>query len=249
MAGHSKFKNIMHRKGAQDRKRTRIFSRLAREITVAARLGGVDPNANPRLRLAMQEARGQNMPKDNIERAIAKVEGGAAEDLEEIVYEGYGPGGVAFVVEAMTDNRNRTAASIRSCFNRHGGSLAEGGAVTFQFERVGEIVFGPGVADADAVLEAAIEAGADDAVTEEDGHRIRCSREGLAEVSRELEVHLGNPPGSSRLVWSPLATVPVGGEDANRVVRLYAALNDDDDVQEVYANFEIPDELLEDLAA
>ena len=249
MAGHSKFKNIMHRKGAQDRKRTRIFSRLAREITVAARLGGVDPDANPRLRLAMQEARGQNMPKDNIERAIAKVEGGNAEDLMEIVYEGYGPGGVAFIVEAMTDNRNRTAASIRSRFNRHGGSLAEGGAVTFQFERVGEIVFEPGVADADAVLEAAIEAGADDAVTEEEGHRIRCTREGLSEVSRELELHLGAPPGSSRLVWSPLATVPVAGEDASRVVRLYEALNDDDDVQEVYSNFEIPDELLEDLTA
>ncbi len=249
MAGHSKFKNIMHRKGAQDRKRTRIFSRLAREITVAARLGGVDPNANPRLRLAMQEARGQNMPKDNIERAIAKVEGGTADDLDEITYEGYGPGGVAFVVEAMTDNRNRTAASIRSRFNRLGGSLAEGGAVTFQFERIGEVVFDPGAASADAVLEAAIEAGADDAVSEEDGHRIRCSRSDLAEVSRELEERLGAPPGTSRLVWSPLATVPVSGDDASRVIRLYESLSEDEDVQEVYANFEVPDELLEDLAA
>ena len=249
MAGHSKFKNIMHRKGAQDRKRTRIFSRLAREIMVAARLGGIDPTSNPRLRLAMQEARGQNMPKDNIERAIAKVEGDAADDLQEIVYEGYGPGGVAFVVEAMTDNRNRTAASIRSRFNRHGGSLAEGGAVTFQFERIGEVVFDPDVANADAVLEAAIEAGADDAVSEDDGHRIRCTREELAEVSRELEEQLGAPPGSSRLVWSPLATVLVAGEDAGRVVRLYEALAEDDDVQEVHANFEIPDELLEELAA
>ncbi len=249
MAGHSKFKNIMHRKGAQDRKRTRIFSRLAREITVAARLGGTDPGSNPRLRLAMQEARGQNMPKDNIERAIAKVEGGAEEQLEEIVYEGYGPAGVAFVVEAMTDNRNRTAASIRARFNRNGGSLAEGGAVTFQFERIGEVTFEPAVADADAVFEAAINAGAEDAVSDGDGHRIRCSREDLAEVSRGLEEELGAPPGSSRLVWSPLATVPVAGDDAGRVVRLYESLSEDDDVQEVYANFEVPEELLEDLAA
>ena len=239
----------MHRKGAQDRKRTRIFSRLAREITVAARLGGPDPTANPRLRLAVQEARGQNMPKDNIERAMAKAAGGNAEDLEEALYEGYGPGGVAFVVEAMTDNRNRTAASLRARFGRHGGSLAEGGSVTFQFQHVGEILFAADAADADSVLEAAIEAGAEDAVSESDGHRIRCRRNDLVEVSRGISEMLGAPPASCRLVWAPLASVPLDGDAAAGVLRLYESLNEDDDVQEVYANFEIPDAMLEELAA
>jgi len=248
LAGHSKFKNIMHRKGAQDRKRTRLFSRLAREVTVAARMGGTDPGSNPRLRLAMQEARSQNMPKDNIERAIAKVEGGTAEELEEIRYEGYGPGGVAFVVETVTDNRNRTASAVRTRFNRHGGSLAETGAVTFQFEHVGEITFDAAAADADAVLEAAIEAGAEDADSDEDGHRVRCLRESLAEVASGLEARLGVPPERSRLVWSPLATVPVDEEDARRALALYEALSECDDVQEVHANFEVPDALLGDLA-
>ena len=243
MAGHSQFKNIMHRKGAQDRKRGRIFSRLSREITVAARLGGADPDGNPRLRLAIQEARGQNMPKDNIQRAVGKAEGGDAADYQEVLYEGYGPGGVGFVVEALTDNRNRTAASIRARFSKGGGTLAEGGAVIFMFDRLGEIVFPPATAKVEAVLEAAIEAGAEDVASDADGHRIFCSRGNLGEAARVLEERLGAAPERARLIWWPRDGIPVEGADAEKAAVLFESLNEDDDVQAVYTNFEMTDEV------
>ncbi len=249
MAGHSQFKNIMHRKGAQDKKRAKVFARLVREIAVASRFGGTDPNSNSRLRFAIQEARGQNMPKDTIERAIRKAEGGTAEDYAEVTYEGYGPGGVGFVVEALTDNRNRTAASVRTRFGKCGGSLAEGGAVIFQFEQVGEITFDRDVADEEVILEAAIESDAIDAISEDHGHRVVCSRKDLTGVADKLEILLGAAPSSTRLVWSPRHTVKVAEEKAAEVLRLFELLNDDDDVQEVFANFDLPEELIERLAA
>ncbi|GAB4286413.1 MAG: YebC/PmpR family DNA-binding transcriptional regulator [Roseovarius sp.] len=200
MAGHSKWANIQHRKGRQDAARSKLFSKLSKEITVAARMGDPDPEKNPRLRLAIKEARSQSMPKENIERAIRKASGGEAEAYEEIRYEGYGPGGVAVIVEAMTDNRNRTASNVRSTFTKHGGSLGETGSVGFMFERKGEIVYGPEAGDADTVLLAAIEAGAEDVESGAEGHTIWCADTDLAEVASALEARLGESE-STRLAW------------------------------------------------
>ena len=240
MAGHSQFKNIMHRKGRVDAVRSKVFSKLAREITVSAKLGLPDPAMNPRLRAAILAARADNMPKDNIERAIKKAQGGDAESYEEIRYEGYGPGGAALIVEAMTDNRNRTASDIRSSFTKAGGNLAETGAVSFMFDRVGLVEFDPKVADADAVLEAAIEAGAEDVASTEDGHEVYCEGGSLAEVSRALEARFGEPRKAA-LVWRAQSTVAVDDEAAEKLVRLVETLEDQDDVQNVFVNFEVSD--------
>jgi YebC/PmpR family DNA-binding regulatory protein len=243
MAGHSQFKNIMHRKGRVDAQRSKIFGKLAREITVSAKLGLPDPNMNPRLRAAILAARAENMPKDNIERAIKKAQGGDAESYDEIRYEGYGPGGAALIVEAMTDNRNRTASDLRSVFTKNGGNLAETGAVAFMFNRVGVVEFDAKVADADAMLEAAIEAGADDVVSSEDGHEIYCDQGSLAEVSKALEARFGEPRKSA-LVWRAQNTVDVDDEAAEKLVRLVESLEDHDDVQNVFVNFEVSDAVM-----
>ncbi|HET6521270.1 MAG TPA: YebC/PmpR family DNA-binding transcriptional regulator [Geminicoccaceae bacterium] len=249
MAGHSQFKNIMHRKGRQDAKRARTFTRLVREVQVAARNGLPDPASNPRLRAAIQAARQANGPKENIDRAIRRGRGGEGESLEEIRYEGYGPGGVAVIVEALTDNRNRTAAEIRSTFSRLGGSLGETGSVSFQFDRVGQIRYPPDVADADAMLEAAIEAGASDCETTEEYHEITCAPDDLAAVGAALEERFG-PPDSALLTWRPQTTVPVDDEErAQTLLRLLESLDDSDDVQRVVANFEVPDEVMARLTA
>jgi YebC/PmpR family DNA-binding regulatory protein len=220
--------------------RSKVFSKLAREITVSAKLGLPDPAMNPRLRAAILAARAENMPKDNIERAIKKAQGGDAEAYEEIRYEGYGPGGAALIVEAMTDNRNRTASDIRSSFTRAGGNLAETGAVSFMFDRVGLVEFDPKVADADAMLEAAIEAGAEDVVSSEDGHGVYCEQGSLAEVSKALEARFGEPRKSA-LVWKAQSTLPVDDEAGEKLVRLVETLEDQDDVQNVFVNFEVSD--------
>ena len=247
MAGHSKFKNIMHRKGRQDAVRSKLFSKLSKELTVAAKMGGGDIEGNPRLRLAVQNARGQSMPKDNIQRAINKGAGGDSEDYEEIRYEGYGPGGVAIVVEVLTDNRNRSASNVRSAFSKNGGALGETGSVSFMFDRVGEVTYKPDVGDEDAVMEAAIEAGADDVQSGEDGHIITCAFEAIGEVSRALEDALGEPE-SVKLVWKPQTSTDVEEDKAGTLLRLVDALEDDDDVQNVYANFEVSDDVMEKLA-
>ncbi len=247
MAGHSKFKNIMHRKGAQDKKRSKVFSKLSKEITVAAKLGGPDPDANPRLRLAIQNARAQSMPKDNIQRAVSKAASGDQETFEEIRYEGYGPGGVAVIVETLTDNRNRTAGSVRSTFSKNGGSLGETGSVAFMFERVGEIAYPPDSGDADTLLEAAIEAGADDVVSDESGHLVSCTFETLGDVAKVLEEQLGSPESVSP-VWRAQTSVPVDEDKAGKLFKLISALEDDDDVQNVYANFDITEAVLAKLA-
>ena len=248
MAGHSQFKNIMHRKGRQDAVRSKLFSRLSKEITVAAKMGDADPDTNARLRLAVQNAKQQSMPKDNIERAITKAVGGEGEDYEEIRYEGYGPGGVAVIVEAMTDNRNRTASTIRSSFSKHGGALGETGSVAFMFDRVGEIIYPAGASDADTVLEAAIEAGAEDVVSDDDGHVITTAFEDLGDVAKALEDVLGEA-GSVRPIWRPQNATPVDEDKAGTLMKLIDALEDDDDVQNVYSNFEIDDAVLERLTA
>ena len=248
MAGHSQFKNIMHRKGRQDAARSKLFSRLSKEITVAAKLGDPDPDSNPRLRLAVQNARAQSMPKDNIERAISKATGGDSEDFEEIRYEGYGPGGVAFIVEAMTDNRNRTAGAVRACFAKNGGSLGETGSVGFMFDRVGEIIYPAEAGDADTILEAAIEAGAEDVTSDENGHIILTAFDELGDVASRLEPALGEAE-SVKPIWKPQNTVAVDEERAGTLMRLMAALEDDDDVQNIYANFEIDDEVMARLSA
>ena len=240
MAGHSQFKNIMHRKGRVDAQRSKLFGKLAREITVAAKLGLPDPDMNPRLRAAVLAARAENMPKDNIERAIKKAQGGDAESYDEIRYEGYGPGGAAVIVEAMTDNRNRTTSDIRSAFTKSGGSLAETGAVAFLFDRVGVVAFDAKVADADAMVEAAIEAGADDVVSNEDGHEIYCEQGALGEVTKALEARFGEPRKSA-LVWRSQNTVDVDDEAAEKLIRLVESLEDHDDVQNVFVNFEVSD--------
>lgn len=247
VAGHSQFKNIMFRKGAQDKKRARIFSRLGREITVAARSGLPDPDSNPRLRTAILAARAENMPKDNIERAIQKSQGADAASLEEIRYEGFGPGGVSVIVEAMTDNRNRTAGEVRTAFQKNGGSMGESGSVTYQFDRIGSVQFAASVTDADTMLEAAIEAGADDCVSAPDGHQISCEPASLHEVASALESRFG-PPLSTALIWKPRITVPVSADDAPGLLKMLAALDDNDDVQNVYANYEIDDAVMEKLA-
>ncbi len=246
MAGHSKWANIQHRKGRQDAARSKLFSKLAKEITVAAKLGDPDPDKNPRLRLAVKEARKQSVPKDVIERAIRKASGGDADNYEEIRYEGYGPGGVAVIVEAMTDNRNRTASTVRSTFTKHGGNLAETGAVSFMFERKGEITYKADVADADTVMEAAIEAGAEDVDSSADGHIIICADTDLNEVSSALEAALGESE-STRLIWQPQTTTELDLEGMQKLMRLINALEDDDDIQRVTTNFEASDEVLEQL--
>jgi len=243
MAGHSQFKNIMHRKGRQDAVRSKMFSKLAREITVAAKQGTPDPAMNPRLRLAVQNARAQSMPKDNIERAIKKASGGDSENYEEVRYEGYGPAGVAVIVEALTDNRNRTASNVRAAFTKSGGALGETGSVGFMFNRVGEIVYKLEVADADKVMEAAIEAGADDVQSDDEEHVIICAFENIGEVSKALEASLGEAE-SVKTVWKPTTGTPVDQEKAESVLRLISTLEDDDDVQNVYANLEVSDEVL-----
>ena len=247
MAGHSQFKNIMHRKGRVDAQRSKLFSKLAREITVAAKMGMPDPNMNPRLRAAILAARAENMPKDNIERAIKKAQGGDAENYDEIRYEGYGPGGAAIIVEAMTDNRNRTASDVRSTFTKSGGNLAETGAVSFMFDHVGVVQFAPEAADADAMFEAAIEAGADDVVSTPDGHEVYCEQGALADVTKALEARFGEPRKSA-LVWRPQNTIAVDDEAGEKLLRLMESLEDHDDVQNVFVNFEVSDALMQKMA-
>jgi YebC/PmpR family DNA-binding regulatory protein len=248
MAGHSQFKNIMHRKGRQDAVKAKMFSKLAREITVAAKMGTPDPDMNPRLRLAVLAAKAQSMPKDNIQRAINKAAGGDAENYDEVRYEGYGPGGVAVIVEALTDNRNRTASNVRAAFTKAGGALGETNSVSFMFDRVGEIVYPADAGDAEKVLEAAIEAGADDVQSDEEGHTILCAFEDIGEVAKALEAALGEAE-SVKTIWKPQNNIPVDEERAQSVLRLVSVLDDDDDVQNVYANFEVDDETLAKLSA
>ena len=248
MAGHSQFKNIMHRKGRQDAKRAREFTRLIREIQVAARAGLPDPALNPRMRSALQAARAANVPKDNIERAIRRGSGTEGEAYEEVRYEGYGPGGVALIVEALTDNRNRTAAEVRTAFSKLGGSLGETGSVSYQFDRVGEIRYGAEAADVETMLGAAIEAGAEDCRSSEDGHEIICAHDDLGAVREALEARFG-PPEVARLGWRPQAKVPVGSDHAETLFKLLEMLDDNDDVQTVVANFEVDDAVLERLSA
>lgn len=248
MAGHSQFKNIMHRKGRQDKIRAKVFSKLGREITVAAKMGGADPGMNPRLRLAVQSARAENMPKDNIERAIKKAAGGDAENYDEIRYEGYGAGGVALVVEALTDNRNRTGGAVRAAFTKHGGNLGATGSVAHMFTHVGEIVYATDAGDADAVLEAAIEAGAEDVVSDDTGHTITTQFEDLSSVASALEKVLGEPR-SAKAIWKPNLSTEVDQEKAESILKLVAALEEDDDVQNVYANFEVSEDVLSKMTA
>lgn len=248
MAGHSKFKNIMHRKGAQDAKRAKIFTKLGRELTVAAKIGGDDVDSNPRLRAAIAAARAQNMPKDNIQRAIQKGAGGGdGDNYEEIRYEGYGPGGVAVIVEALTDNRNRTAAEVRSYFTKFNGSLGETGSVSFQFERVGMITYPASVAEADAVFEQALEAGADDVESDDETHEITTSIEAFNEVRDALEAGLGEAE-EAKLGWKPTNTTPVDADKASTLMKLIDALEDSDDVQSVWGNHDVSDEVLASLA-
>ncbi len=243
MAGHSQFKNIMHRKGKQDKMRSKIFSKLSREITVAAKAGLPDPTANARLRLAIQNARAENLPKDNIERAIKKAQGGDAESYDSVRYEGYGPGGVAVIVEALTDNRNRTASNVRALFTKYGGNLGESGSVAFMFSRVGEILYPVAKASADAMLEAAIDAGADDAASDESGHTITCAFESIGEVSSALAAKFGDAE-SVKVVWKPQTLTPVDLEKAESLMKLVDGLDEDDDVQVVFSNADISDEIM-----
>ncbi len=243
MAGHSKWANIQHRKGRQDAARSKLFSKLSKEITVAAKMGDPDPEKNPRLRLAVKEAKSQSMPKDNIDRAIKKAIGGEGEAYEEIRYEGYGPNGVAVIVEAMTDNRNRTASTVRSTFTKNGGNLGETGSVGFMFERKGEVVYNAEAGDADTVMMAAIEAGAEDVESSEEGHIIICADTDLNEVSNALEADLGESE-TAKLIWQPTTTTELGLEDLQKLMKLVDALEDDDDVQRVTTNFEASDEVM-----
>ncbi len=247
MAGHSKFKNIMHRKGRQDAVRSKMFAKLSKEITVASKMGGPDPDGNPRLRLAIQNARGQSMPKDNIQRAVDKGAHGEGDDFFEIRYEGYGPGGVAVIVEALSDNKNRSASNIRACFTKNGGQMGETGSVGFMFDRMGEIKYPTAAGSEDTVMEAAIEAGADDVVSdlgeEGEGHTIYCGFEDLGDVSAALEAALGEAE-SVNPTWRPQNLIPVGEDKAPTLMKLMAALDDDEDVQRVYSNFEIDDEVM-----
>jgi YebC/PmpR family DNA-binding regulatory protein len=247
MAGHSQFKNIMYRKGAQDAKRSKLFSKLAREITVAAKQGLSDPNMNPRLRLAIQSARAENMPKDNIERAIKKAEGGDADAYEEIRYEGYGAGGVAVIVEALTDNRNRTASAVRSTFSKNGGSLGETGSVAFMFDHVGEIVYPASAADDEAMLEAAIEAGADDVQSDEEEHTVHTAPNELGTVANGLRA-AGLPLASEKHVSiSQNPSVVTDPAIARQILKLHDQLDDYQDTVNVFTNFEVADEILDQL--
>jgi len=246
MAGHSKYKNIMYRKGAQDKKRSSLFSKLSREITVAAKMGLPDPDANARLRAAIIAARAQSMPKDNIQRSIDKASAGDADNYEEIRYEGFGPGGVALIVEALSDNRNRTATNVRTAFSKNGGNLGASGSVSHGFERLGLIEYPEQAGDADKVFEAAIEAGGEDVESDEGGHRIWTSIDTLHEVAKALEPMLGEAEGT-KLAWKPSTEVTVVGDDAANLMKLIDTLEDDDDVQTVWGNYDVPDEELEKL--
>jgi len=248
MAGHSKWANIQHRKGRQDAVRAKLFSKFSKEITIAAKMGDPDPEKNPRLRLAVKEAKAQSMPKDNIERAIKKATGGDAEDYEEIRYEGYGPGGVAVIVEAMTDNRNRTASNVRSTFTKHGGNLGETGSVGFMFERKGEVIYPASAGDADSIMLAAIEAGAEDVESTAEGHTVWCADTDLNDVAMALEAELGESE-STRLVWRPTNTTPMDLEGLQKLMKLVESLEDDDDVQRVTTNFDASDAVLAELEA
>ena len=244
MAGHSKWANIQHRKGRQDAARSKLFSKLSKEITVAAKMGDPDPDKNPRLRLAVKEAKSNSVPKDVIERAIKKSTAGDGVDYEEIRYEGYGPNGVALIIEAMTDNRNRTASNVRSTFSKNGGTLGETGSVGFMFERKGEVAYGTDAGDADTVMMAAIEAGAEDVESSEEGHLIWCQDTDLNEVSIVLETELGESL-STKLIWKPTTTTKLDLEGMQKLMKLLDALEDDDDVQRVTANFEASDEVMQ----
>jgi len=248
MAGHSQFKNIMHRKGRQDAAKSKLFGKLAREITVSAKLGTPDPSMNPRLRAAMLAARAENMPKDNIERAIKKALGGDTDSYEQIRYEGYGPGGVAVIVEVLTDNRNRAAGEVRASFTKSGGNLAETGAVSFMFDHVGVIEYDAKAASAEDMFEAALEAGADDVVSTADTHEIYAAQAHFGSVAKALEGKFGEPRKAS-LTWRPQNTVAVDDDQGEKVLKLIEALNEQDDVQNVYANFEISDALMQRLSA
>ena len=241
MAGHSHAKNIMFRKGKSDAVRSKVFSKLAREITVAAKLGVPDPSMNARLRLAVTNARSLSMPRDNIERAIKKAIGSDSENYEAIRYEGYGPGGIAIIIETLTDNRNRTASNVRATLSKNGGALGETNSVGFMFDHVGEIAYPASAGDADKVMEAAIEAGADDVESDEDGHWIYTSFENIGEVAAGLEKSLGEAD-SVKAIWRPQNTVPVDGDKGATLLKVIGLLEDDDDVQNVYANYEMSDE-------
>ncbi|MDG1738175.1 MAG: YebC/PmpR family DNA-binding transcriptional regulator [Paracoccaceae bacterium] len=246
MAGHSKWANIQHRKGRQDALRSKLFSKLSKEITVAAKMGDPDPEKNPRLRLAVKEAKSQSVPKDVIDRAIKKSVAGEGDEYEEIRYEGYGPNGVAVIVEALTDNRNRTASTVRSTFSKNGGKLGETGSVGFMFDRMGEVVYGADVGDADTVMMAAIEAGAEDVESSDEGHVIYCADSDLNDVGTSLEGELGESE-STKLIWKPTTTTEMDLEAMQKLMRLVDALEDDDDIQRVTTNFEASDEVMEQL--
>lgn len=247
MAGHSKFKNIMHRKGAQDKKRSALFSKLSREITVAAKMGAPDPDMNPRLRLAMNTARGQSMPKDNIQRAIDKASMNDGENYEEIRFEGFGPGGVSLIVETLTDNRNRTVTNVRTIFSKNGGNMGESGSVTHGFELLGLITYPASVGSSEKVLEAALESGAEDLQSDEENHEIWTAADDLHAVVGELEKALGDPEGA-KLAWRPNVEVTLDEKDAGTLLKLIDALDDDDDVQTVWGNYDVPDDIMEKLS-
>jgi YebC/PmpR family DNA-binding regulatory protein len=247
MAGHSKWANIQHRKGKQDAARSKLFSKLAKEITVAAKMGDPDPDNNARLRLAVKEAKTNSMPKDVIDRAIKKSQGGDADTYENIRYEGYGPNGIAIIVEALTDNRNRTASNVRSYFTKYAGDLGQTNSVAFMFDRVGEIHFAPGAGDADTVMMAALEAGAADVETDEDGHWVTCAPDDLAAVTAAMEAALGESE-TAKLIWSPKSRTMLDLETAEKVMKLIDALDEDDDVQSVTHNFDVPEEVAAALA-
>jgi YebC/PmpR family DNA-binding regulatory protein len=246
MAGHSKYKNIMYRKGAQDKKRSAMFSKLSREITVAAKMGTPDPDMNARLRAAVNAAKAQSMPKDNIQRSIDKASGADAENYEDVRYEGFGPGGVSLVVEALTDNRNRTATNVRTAFSKNGGNLGASGSVAHGFERLGLVTYPATAGDAEKVFEAAIEAGAEDVESDEDGHEIWTAIDDLHQVARALEASLGDPE-SVKLAWRAQARIEVAEADAEPLMKLIDTLEEDDDVQTVWGNYEISDAVLEKL--
>ena len=248
MAGHSQFKNIMHKKGRADKARSKLFGKLAREITVSAKLGMPDPAFNPRLRAAILAARAENMPKDNIDRAVKKASGSDTEHYDEIRYEGYGPGGVAVIVEALTDNRNRTAGEVRAIFTKSGGNLAETGAVSFMFNHVGAVEYDAKVASADQMLEAAIDAGAEDVTSNEDSHQVITTPETLNDVAKALEAKFGEPR-RSLMLWKPQNTVALDDEAGEKILKLMESLDDSDDVQNVYANFEVSDALVSKMSA
>ena len=249
MSGHSQFKNIMHRKGAQDKKRAKVFTKIIRELTTAARSGLPDPNANPRLRAAIIAAKQANMPKDTVDRAIKRGAGGAdGETYEEVRYEGYGPGGIAIIVEALTDNRNRTASDVRAAFTKAGGNLGESNSVSFLFDRLGQVTYPAAAASGEAMFEAAVEAGADDVETSADEHVVSCAMDDLNTVRDALEQRFG-APSSAKLVWRPKTATPVDGEAAENLFKLFDALEDSDDVQNLFANYEVSDDVLARLTA